>query len=90
MTKNRFDGDVGIFPLDFIKSSLTFSAPIKGKHKLRKVPVKSENEEVEENKAAAKKDEAKKDKAEKTNKTTKNPRPVKNSATGNETVQNQW
>ncbi|CAG06554.1 unnamed protein product, partial [Tetraodon nigroviridis] len=37
VTKNRFDGDVGIFPLDFIKSSLTFSSPVKGKHKLRKV-----------------------------------------------------
>ncbi|XP_018548962.1 twinkle protein, mitochondrial [Lates calcarifer] len=46
VTKNRFDGDVGIFPLDFIKSSLTFSAPIKGKVKLRKVSTKPENEEV--------------------------------------------
>ncbi|XP_068161901.1 twinkle mtDNA helicase [Antennarius striatus] len=48
VTKNRFDGDVGIFPLDFLKSSLTFSTPIKGKHKLRKVSGKAENEEVEE------------------------------------------
>ncbi|XP_039990315.1 twinkle protein, mitochondrial [Xiphias gladius] len=80
VTKNRFDGDVGIFPLDFIKSSLTFSALVKGKHKLRKVPTKPENEEVEGNEAAAKKDEVKKEKAEKANKT-KTPR-VKNPATG--------
>ncbi|XP_010863766.2 twinkle protein, mitochondrial [Esox lucius] len=37
VAKNRFDGDVGIFPLEFNKSSLTFSTPLKGKHKLRKV-----------------------------------------------------
>lgn len=78
VTKNRFDGDVGIFPLDFIKSSLTFASPIKGKHKLRKVAVKPENEEVEE--AAAKK-------KEKAAKTTKTPRTIKNPATGNESVQ---
>ncbi|XP_042201743.1 twinkle protein, mitochondrial isoform X2 [Callorhinchus milii] len=36
VTKNRFDGDVGVFPLEFDKSSLTFSAP-KVKSKLRKV-----------------------------------------------------
>lgn len=36
VAKNRFDGDVGIFPLEFNKSSLTFSAPGKGKQKLRK------------------------------------------------------
>ncbi|KAF3704177.1 Twinkle protein, mitochondrial [Channa argus] len=83
VTKNRFDGDVGIFPLDFNKSSLTFSAPVKGKHKLKKVPVKPENEEVEENKVTAKKDEVKKDK---TNKPTKTPRSVNNPATGNETI----
>uniref|UniRef100_A0A4W6C5C5 Twinkle mtDNA helicase n=1 Tax=Lates calcarifer TaxID=8187 RepID=A0A4W6C5C5_LATCA len=71
VTKNRFDGDVGIFPLDFIKSSLTFSAPIKGKVK------RSEGKEV-----AAKKDEVKREKAEKANKTTKTSRPAKNPATG--------
>ncbi len=59
VTKNRFDGDVGIFPLDFIKSSLTFSTVIKGKQRLRKVPNKSENEEVE---VAVKKEEGKKEK----------------------------
>ncbi|KAJ8416153.1 hypothetical protein AAFF_G00381750 [Aldrovandia affinis] len=37
VAKNRFDGDVGIFPLEFNKTSLTFSAPLKGKNKLRKV-----------------------------------------------------
>lgn len=73
MTKNRFDGDVGIFPLDFIKTSLTFSSPVKGKHKLRKVNHKQENEEAEE--ATAKKEEVKKEKAAKT---TKAPRAVKN------------
>lgn len=73
VTKNRFDGDVGIFPLDFIKSSLTFSSPVKGKHKLRKVNSKQENEEAEE--ATAKKEEVKKEKAAKT---TKAPRAVKN------------
>ena len=37
VSKNRFDGDVGIFPLDFLKESLTYSTPIKAKHKLKKV-----------------------------------------------------
>ncbi|XP_048362101.1 twinkle mtDNA helicase isoform X2 [Sphaerodactylus townsendi] len=37
VSKNRFDGDVGIFPLEFQKTSLTFSTPIKGKAKLKKV-----------------------------------------------------
>ncbi|KAH0623801.1 hypothetical protein JD844_006929 [Phrynosoma platyrhinos] len=38
ISKNRFDGDVGIFPLEFSKTSLTFSTPIKGKPgKLKKV-----------------------------------------------------
>ena len=49
VSKNRFDGDVGIFPLDFLKTSLTFSTPVKAKHKLRKV---SKEEEEEEKKAA--------------------------------------
>lgn len=79
VTKNRFDGDVGIFPLDFIKSSLTFSSPIKGKHKLRKVNPKQESEEAEE--APAKKEEVKKEKAAKT---TKTPRAVKNNVTEKE------
>ncbi|KAG8008759.1 Twinkle protein, partial [Nibea albiflora] len=73
VTKNRFDGDVGIFPLDFIKSSLTFSTPLKGKHKLRKVAAKPENEEAE------KKVE---DKKERATKTTKTPRSTKTPATG--------
>ncbi|XP_069756222.1 twinkle mtDNA helicase isoform X2 [Narcine bancroftii] len=36
VVKNRFDGDLGIFPLEFNKASLTFS-PVKSKAKLRKV-----------------------------------------------------
>lgn len=83
VTKNRFDGDVGIFPLDFIKSSLTFATPIKGKHKLRQVAGKPEDElevkkEVKkevrkevrkEVKKEVKKEEVKKEKAAKTTKT---------------------
>nr|XP_046232459.1 twinkle protein, mitochondrial [Scatophagus argus] len=78
VTKNRFDGDVGIFPLEFVKSSLTFSTPIKGKQKLRKVPTKPENEEVT---PAAKKADVKKEKASETRKTS---RATKSPATGNE------
>uniref|UniRef100_A0A1A8JC15 Twinkle mtDNA helicase n=2 Tax=Nothobranchius kuhntae TaxID=321403 RepID=A0A1A8JC15_NOTKU len=64
VTKNRFDGDVGIFPLDFIKTSLTFSTPMKGKHKLKKLPGKSETGEDDQGKVApSKKDEGKKEKA---------------------------
>lgn len=50
VAKNRFDGDVGIFPLEFNKVSLTFSAPVKGKQKLRKVIADKNNstEEIEE------------------------------------------
>ncbi|CAL9699443.1 unnamed protein product [Knipowitschia caucasica] len=68
VTKNRFDGDVGIFPLDFIKSSLTFTAPVKGKHKFKK-PTKTESEDPPGPDAAAKKDEVKKEKVSKTTKT---------------------
>lgn len=63
VTKNRFDGDVGVFPLDFIKASLTFSTPVKAKHKLRKVAIKPEEDEGEE--APSKKDTVKRGKAEK-------------------------
>jgi len=52
VTKNRFDGDVGIFPLDFLKASLTFSAPVRAKHKLRKVS-KEDGDETPEEVAAA-------------------------------------
>ncbi|XP_062859800.1 twinkle protein, mitochondrial [Trichomycterus rosablanca] len=49
VAKNRFDGDVGIFPLEFNKSSLTFSAPVKNKQKLRKVKGdRTESEHIEE------------------------------------------
>uniref|UniRef100_UPI00398E7855 twinkle mtDNA helicase isoform X3 n=1 Tax=Pristiophorus japonicus TaxID=55135 RepID=UPI00398E7855 len=44
VTKNRFDGDLGIFPLEFKKASLTFSA-VKGKVKLRKVKEEEEEED---------------------------------------------
>ena len=54
VSKNRFDGDVGIFPLDFLKASLTFSTPVKAKHKLRKVS----KEEEEAAAAAAGREEA--------------------------------
>lgn len=37
MSKNRFDGDVGVFPLEFNKNSLTFSVPPKSKARLKKV-----------------------------------------------------
>lgn len=84
VTKNRFDGDVGIFPLDFIKSSLTFATPMKGKHKLRKVTVKPENEEGEEVEVVVKK-EVKKEKAAKT---TKISQTINNPATGNKSNNN--
>lgn len=89
VTKNRFDGDVGIFPLDFIKSSLTFSTPIKGKHRLKKVPPKPENEEAEQVGEAVKKEEVKKEKGEKTTKTTKTQRSSKTPTNGNEIMQKQ-
>ncbi|OXB82406.1 UNVERIFIED_CONTAM: hypothetical protein H355_009331 [Colinus virginianus] len=37
VSKNRFDGDVGVFPLEFNKASLTFSSYGKNKAKLKKV-----------------------------------------------------
>ncbi|TSK14771.1 Twinkle protein, mitochondrial [Bagarius yarrelli] len=50
VAKNRFDGDVGIFPLEFNKTSLTFSAPVRSKQKLRKVKGdQTENQETELN-----------------------------------------
>ncbi|XP_020822473.1 twinkle mtDNA helicase [Phascolarctos cinereus] len=42
VAKNRFDGDVGVFPLEFNKNSLTFSPSAKGKARLKKV--KDDNE----------------------------------------------
>lgn len=72
VAKNRFDGDVGIFPLDFIKSSLTFATPVKGKLRLRKVSAKVEGEEEEVVEAGGvKKEQARKEKA---TKGTKSPR----------------
>lgn len=37
VSKNRFDGDVGVFPLEFSKASLTFSSASKSKVKLKKM-----------------------------------------------------
>ncbi|XP_004631495.2 twinkle protein, mitochondrial [Octodon degus] len=37
VSKNRFDGDVGVFPLEFNKNSLTFSTPPKSKTRLKKI-----------------------------------------------------
>lgn len=59
VAKNRFDGDVGIFPLEFNKSSLTFSAPVRNKQKLRKVKAdttekNSETEVKEKNEKVSK------------------------------------
>lgn len=86
VTKNRFDGDVGIFPLDFIKSSLTFSTPIKGKHKLRKVNAMPENKEEGDTTAAVSKEETvKKEKVEKVKGNTK--RTVKSPTNGNGAIQ---
>lgn len=37
VSKNRFDGDVGIFPMEFNKTCLTFSNPVKGRTRVKKV-----------------------------------------------------
>lgn len=44
VSKNRFDGDVGVFPLEFNKNSLTFAIPPKSKARLKKI--KDDNELV--------------------------------------------
>lgn len=86
VAKNRFDGDVGIFPLEFNKASLTFSAPVKGKHKLRKV--KGEGSDNEESLGETLKKEettVKKEKLvklERPPKATKTPRAAKSPAAG--------
>lgn len=75
VAKNRFDGDVGIFPLEFNKTSLTFATPLKGKHKLRKVkPDKTEEGggvEVVAEEVGRKEKGEKADKPAKVSKTTK-------------------
>uniref|UniRef100_A0A8C1QLZ0 Twinkle mtDNA helicase n=1 Tax=Cyprinus carpio TaxID=7962 RepID=A0A8C1QLZ0_CYPCA len=73
VAKNRFDGDVGLFPLEFNKTSLTFSAPVKGKQKLRKVKVDKNNstEETEETELKEKSEKALKPAKAKTAKTIK-------------------
>lgn len=81
VAKNRFDGDVGIFPLEFNKSSLTFSAPVKSKQKLRKVKgEKTENSETEVKEKNEK--VSKSAKEPKTPKTLKDPSTRKNEMNG--------
>lgn len=53
VSKNRFDGDVGVFPLEFNKSSLTFSVPPKSKARLKKI--KDENGVVTKKPSSGKK-----------------------------------
>ncbi|XP_072882990.1 twinkle mtDNA helicase isoform X2 [Hemitrygon akajei] len=51
VVKNRFDGDLGVFPLEFKKASMTFSAvksKSKSKSKLKKQKEEEEGEEEEE------------------------------------------
>lgn len=80
VAKNRFDGDVGIFPLEFNKASLTFSTPAKGKQKLRKVKVDNNNstEEIEETELKEKSEKAPKPAKAKTPKTVKASSTLKN------------
>lgn len=81
VAKNRFDGDVGIFPLEFNKSSLTFSAPVKSKQKLRKVKgEKTDNSETEVKEKNEK--VSKSAKEPKTPKTLKDPSTRKNEMNG--------
>lgn len=57
VSKNRFDGDVGIFPLEFSKASLSFSSS-KSKVRLKKVKEEKEilaNKIVEGGSGASKK-----------------------------------
>ncbi|KAG5262717.1 hypothetical protein AALO_G00278090 [Alosa alosa] len=78
VAKNRFDGDVGIFPLEFNKGSLTFATPLKGKHKLRKVKLeKTEEGGVEGGEVEMSKEVGKKEKGEKIEKPAKAPRTAK-------------
>uniref|UniRef100_A0A8C5RHK4 Twinkle mtDNA helicase n=1 Tax=Laticauda laticaudata TaxID=8630 RepID=A0A8C5RHK4_LATLA len=51
VSKNRFDGDVGIFPLEFSKTCLTFSNPVKSKTRVKKV--KEDTEEPVQKSVAA-------------------------------------
>ncbi|XP_014813184.1 PREDICTED: twinkle protein, mitochondrial [Calidris pugnax] len=43
VSKNRFDGDVGVFPLEFSKASLTFSSTGKSKVRLKKMKEEKAN-----------------------------------------------
>ncbi|XP_026090560.1 twinkle protein, mitochondrial-like [Carassius auratus] len=84
VAKNRFDGDVGIFPLEFNKASLTFSAPVKGKQKLRMVKVDKNNstEEIEETELKEKSEKALKPAKAKTAKTVKRSATLKDTTDG--------
>ncbi|XP_070608950.1 twinkle mtDNA helicase [Erythrolamprus reginae] len=70
VSKNRFDGDVGIFPLEFSKTCLTFSKPVKGKTRVKKV--KEDTEEPVQKPVTAAGDVPKKQRSQKqSNKSTK-------------------
>ncbi|XP_018592011.1 twinkle mtDNA helicase isoform X1 [Scleropages formosus] len=79
VAKNRFDGDVGIFPLEFNKASLTFSTPLRGKNKLRKL--KGDKPDSAEDVLSPVKS-GKVEKAEKPAKASKPPRSEKGSTGG--------
>uniref|UniRef100_A0A8D0GW65 Twinkle mtDNA helicase n=1 Tax=Sphenodon punctatus TaxID=8508 RepID=A0A8D0GW65_SPHPU len=55
VSKNRFDGNVGIFALEFSKASLTFSTPAKSKNRLKKLKGENGTPTPEEGGAASKK-----------------------------------
>ncbi|XP_007424991.1 twinkle protein, mitochondrial isoform X1 [Python bivittatus] len=70
VSKNRFDGDVGIFPLEFSKRCLTFSNPVKGKTRVKKV--KEDSDEPLQISAAGADEVPKKQRSQKqSNKSTK-------------------
>ncbi|ETE73186.1 Twinkle protein, mitochondrial, partial [Ophiophagus hannah] len=70
VSKNRFDGDVGIFPLEFSKTCLTFSNPVKSKTRVKKV--KEDTEEPVQKSVAAAGEVPKKQRSQKqSNKSTK-------------------
>ncbi|KAK0137716.1 Twinkle protein, mitochondrial [Merluccius polli] len=76
VTKNRFDGDVGIFPWTSSRLRSPSPPPVKGKHKLRKVSKLEDEEGGETPKETA--PPAKKGKADKAGKAAKAPHATKN------------
>uniref|UniRef100_W5KYB1 Twinkle mtDNA helicase n=1 Tax=Astyanax mexicanus TaxID=7994 RepID=W5KYB1_ASTMX len=73
VAKNRFDGDVGVFALEFNKATLTFSSPVKGKQKLRKVKVDKTEDPEQTVETEAKEKVLKPAKAPKASKSVKGP-----------------